>query len=373
VNDPRPQRLARLLGGRVLGVGPGQSIVIEGPPVAAPLVEALAAYAGSRDAHVVWISIGGGYERAVLGSTDPATLEREHRLHSALMSTADAVVGIDAAQDATGLDGIPAERYAAWARGRKPGGEIRHRRHLEGEMQWAVVGFPCAVHAAGADMTLDAYTDLVYAAAFCDRDGAEERWDRQGAAQCRLVERLTPGRELRIVAPGTALTLGIEGRTWISSAAATNLPDGEVFTGPLEDSAEGVVTFPFPAHHAGRRIHGVRLVFERGVVVEAHADDGQDVLDAALATDAGARRLGEIGIGTNYALSRFTGRTLLDEKIGGTVHLALGSSYPETGGSNVSALHWDLVCDLRGGGELLLDGQAIQQSGRFVPELGLDL
>ena len=136
-----------------------------------------------------------------------------------------------------------------------------------------------------------------------------------------------------------------------------------MFTGPHEDSAEGVVTFPFPAHHAGRRIDGVRLVFERGVVVEAHADDGQDVLDAALATDAGARRLGEIGIGTNYALPRFTGRTLLDEKIGGTVHFALGSSYPETGGTNVSALHWDLVCDLRGGGELLLDGRAIQRTG----------
>ena len=158
-----------------------------------------------------------------------------------------------------------------------------------------------------------------------------------------------------------------------SSAAVTNIPDGEVFTGPHEDSAEGVVTFPFPAHHAGRRIDGVRLVFERGVVVEAHADDGQDVLDAALAIDAGARRLGEVGIGTNYALPRFTGRTLLDEKIGGTVHLALGSSYPETGGTNVSALHWDLVCDLRGGGELLLDGRAIQRDGVFVPELGLDL
>jgi aminopeptidase len=373
VSDPRPERLARLLGGRMLGLTAGQSVVIEAPPVAAPLVEALTAYAGRHGAHVVWLAIGGGYERAVLGSTEPDTLAREHRLHSALMSTADALVGIDAAQDATGLDGIPAERYAAWARGRKPGGEIRHRRHLEGKMQWAVVGFPCPVHAADAGMDLDEYADLVYAAAFCDRDGAEERWDRQGAAQGRLVERLTAGRELRIVAPGTDLTLRVEGRTWLSSAAATNIPDGEVFTGPHEDSAEGVVTFPFPVHHAGRRIDGVRLVFERGLVVEARADAGQDVLDAALATDAGARRLGEVGIGANYALPRFTGRTLLDEKIGGTVHLALGSSYPETGGTNVSALHWDLVCDLRGGGELLLDGRAIQQNGRFVPELALGL
>ena len=351
----------------------GHSVVIEAPPVAAPLVEALAAYAGGRGAHVAWLAIGGGYERSVLGSTDAGHLAREHRLHSALMSTADAMVGIDAAQDESGLDDIPAERYAAWARGRRPGGEIRHRRHLEGQMQWAVVGFPCPVHAADAGMDLDAYADLVYTAAFCDRDGAEERWDRQGAAQDRLVERLAAGRELRIVAPGTDLTLRVAGRTWGSAAAATNIPDGEVFTGPHEDSADGVVTFPFPAHHAGRRIDGVRLVFERGVVVEAHADEGQDVLDAALAMDDGARRLGEVGIGTNYALPRFTGRTLLDEKIGGTVHLALGSSYPETGGSNASALHWDLVCDLRGGGELLLDGLTIQRDGVFVTELGLGL
>jgi aminopeptidase len=373
VNDPRPERLARLLGGRMLGLAAGQSVVVEAPPVAAPLVEALAAYAGTQGAHIAWLAIGGGYERAVLGSTDPGDLAREHRLHSALMSTADAMVGVDAAQDATGLNGIPADRYAAWARGRKPGGETRHRRHLEGAMQWAVVSFPCPVHAAAAGMSFDDYADLVYTAAFCDRDGAEERWDHQGAAQRRLVERLSEGRELRILAPGTDLTLRTGGRTWGSSAAITNMPDGEVFTGPHEDSAEGVVTFPFPVHHAGRRIDGVRLAFERGVVVEAHADDGQDVLDAALQTDEGARRLGEVGIGTNYALPRFTGRTLLDEKIGGTVHLALGSSYPETGGTNVSALHWDLVCDLRGGGELLLDGRAIQRDGRFVPELGLDL
>lgn len=373
MSDPRAQRLARLLGGRMLGLTAGQSVVIEAPPVGAPLVEALAAYAGRVGAHIVWLAIGGGYERAVLGSTDTDDLAREHRLHSALMRTADAMVGVDAAEDSTGLAGVPAERYAAWARGRRPGGEIRHRRHLEGGMQWAIVGFPCEVHAADAGMDYDEYADLVYAAAFCDRDGAEERWDRQGDAQARLVDHLATGRELRIVAPGTDLTLCVAGRTWGSSAAVTNIPDGEVFTGPHEDSAEGVVTFPFPAHHAGRRIDGVRLVFERGVVVEAHADDGQDVLDAALAIDAGARRLGEVGIGANYALPRFTGRALLDEKIGGTVHFALGSSYPETGGSNVSALHWDLVCDLRGGGELLLDGRAIQRDGVFVPELGLDL
>ena len=163
----------------MLGLAPGHSVVVEAPPVAAPLVEALTAYAGTQGAHVAWLAIGGGYQRAVLGATEVDDLAREHRLHSALMRTADAMVGIDAAQDREGLDGIPAERYAAWARGRKPGGDIRHQRHLDGAMRWAVVGFPCPVHAEEAGMDVEGYTDLVYAAAFCDRDDAEERWDHR--------------------------------------------------------------------------------------------------------------------------------------------------------------------------------------------------
>jgi aminopeptidase len=372
VTDRRPERLARLLGGRMLGLQPGQSVVVEAPPVAAPLVEAFTAYAGGQGAQVVWLAIGGGYQRAVLGATDADDLAREHRVHSLLMTTADATVGVDAAEDAIGLDGIPAERFVAWSRGRKPGGEIRHRRHLEGALRWAVVSFPCEVHATDAGMPLDEYADLVYAAALCDNGDPEARWERQSDAQERLLARLAGGSELRIVAPGTDLTLSVQGRTWCSSSGHTNMPDGEVYTGPVEDSADGVITFPYPAFHAGRRIDGIRLVFAAGEVVEATADAGQDVLDAALATDAGARRLGEIGIGANYALPRFTGRTLLDEKIGGTVHLALGSSYAETGGANASALHWDLVCDLRGGGELLGDGEVLQRDGRFVADLGLE-
>jgi aminopeptidase len=356
----------------MLGLQPGHSVVLEAPPVAAPLVEAFTAVAGRRGAQVVWLAIGGGYQRAVLGATGADDLAREHRVHTALMATADAMVGIDAAEDAIGLDGIPAERFAAWSRGRKPGGDLRHRRHLEGAMQWAVVSFPCEVHATDAGLTLDDYADLVYAAALCDDGDADARWERQSDAQERLLARLDGGSELRILAPGTDLTLSVRGRTWGSSAGHTNMPDGEVYTGPVEDSAEGVVTFPYPAFHAGRRVDGIRLVFAAGAVVEATAEAGQDVLDAALATDPGARRLGEIGIGTNYALPRFTGRTLLDEKIGGTVHLALGSSYAETGGTNVSALHWDLVCDLRGDGELVLDGEVLQRDGRFVVDLGLE-
>ena len=174
------------------------------------------------------------------------------------------------------------------------------------------------------------------------------------------------GSRAAVRGPGTDLRLRIDGRHWRSSTALRNLPDGEVFTGPHEDRADGVVTFTYPARNAGLVAEGIRLVFRAGEVVEATAERGQEALDAALALDAGARRLGEVGIGTNFRLTRFCDHPLLDEKIGGTFHLALGRSYPETGGRNASNLHWDLVCDLRQGGEITLDGEIVQRDGRFV-------
>jgi aminopeptidase len=172
--------------------------------------------------------------------------------------------------------------------------------------------------------------------------------------------------ELRIEAPRTDLTLNVKGRTWENSDGRRNMPSGEVFTGPRETSATGHVRFTVPSSPAGVHVEGVELSFRAGEVVEARAAAGEEHLRAALATDDGARRLGEIGIGTNFGIRRPIGAILFDEKIGGTVHLALGRSYPETGGKNVSALHWDLICDLRDGGRLSADGEPLLVNGRFV-------
>jgi aminopeptidase len=220
-------------------------------------------------------------------------------------------------------------------------------------------------------MPLEAYADLVFAAARVDEADPVRAWAEQAARQEALRALLEGGRTLRFLADGTDLTLSVAGRRWRSSAANRNLPDGEVFSGPVEDSAEGTVRFSYPLVRAGRRIEDIRLRFERGVVVEAEAASGGEALRELLDVDAGARRLGEVGIGTNFGLDRFTGQILLDEKIGGTFHLALGRGYPETGSTNVSAEHWDLICDLRDGGEILLDGAQIQHDGRFAAGIGL--
>ena len=212
----------------------------------------------------------------------------------------------------------------------------------------------------------DEYATFVTRALFLDRPDPAGAWRELSASQQQLVERLSEAREIRIEADGTDLTLRVDDRTWINSDGKHNMPSGEVFSGPLEDSANGRIRFSVPTSPRGVDVAGVELSFRDGEVVEARADRGDHYLQAALDTDPGARRLGELGIGTNPGIDRATGLVLLDEKIAGTVHLALGRSYPETGGRNSSALHWDLICDLRQGGRLSADGQVLNENGNFV-------
>jgi aminopeptidase len=203
-------------------------------------------------------------------------------------------------------------------------------------------------------------------ALFLDRPDPAGAWTELSNRQAAIVERMARVREVRIEADGTDLRLRVDGRTWINSDGRRNMPSGEVFTGPLEDSAQGTIRFGIPSMVRGAEVTGVELTFKDGEVVAAHAQHGDGQLQAALGMDDGSRRLGELGIGTNVGIDRPTGSTLLDEKMAGTVHLALGRSYPETGGTNDSALHWDLICDLRSGGRLSADGEPVVEDGTLV-------
>ena len=209
------------------------------------------------------------------------------------------------------------------------------------------------------------FGDFVRRATFLDRPDPVAAWGELSAMQSGLADRLGAASEIRIEAEGTDLRLSVAGRTWINSDGRRNMPSGEVFTGPLEDSAEGRIRFGIPSSPRGVEVAGIELEFRSGRVVDARAERGEEYLLATLETDPGARRLGEIGIGTNSGIDRPVGAILFDEKIGGTVHLALGRSYPETGGTNESAVHWDMICDLREGGRLSADGEVIQEDGRF--------
>ena len=269
------------------------------------------------------------------------------------MERIDAYLRIDAPENTRALAEIDPATLARAARARSPIQEVRLGK------RWCGTLWPTSALAQEAGMSDDDYAAFVERALFLDRPDPVAAWHELSDRQQRIVDRLMPAREIRIEADGTDLRLRVDRRTWINSNGRRNMPSGEVFTGPLEDSANGRIRFALPSNPRGASVEGVELTFENGKVTKATAERGQDYLDAALATDPGARFVGELGIGTNFGIDRATGSILLDEKIGGTVHLALGRSYPETGGTNVSALHWDLICDLRDGGRLTADGEPI--------------
>jgi aminopeptidase len=206
----------------------------------------------------------------------------------------------------------------------------------------------------------------VYGAMLLQHDDPVAAWKAQGKEQQRIADFLSETREVRVVATDTDLRLAIAGRKWENADGLKNFPDGEVFSSPIEDSVSGVITYTYPAIYGGREVDGIRLTFENGRVVKAEARHGDDFLQEMLNMDAGARVLGELGIGANYGIQRFTKNMLFDEKIGGTVHLALGAGYPETGSTNVSSLHWDMLLDLRDGGELYADGRLVLKNGKWA-------
>jgi aminopeptidase len=266
---------------------------------------------------------------------------------------ADAVIGIEAPTNTRSLAGIDPVLIARGSRARAP---VREARLA---LRWCGTLWPTPALAQEARMSDHDYQTFVSRALFLDTGDPIEAWRELGRRQTQLVERLSSAREIRIEADGTDLRLRVDGRTWINSDGKHNMPSGEVFTGPLEDSANGTIRFTVRSSPRGVEVSDVELTFVDGEVVASRAGGGEDYLRAALATDRGARFLGELGIGTNTGIDRATGSILLDEKMAGTAHLALGRSYSETGGTNVSALHWDLICDLRGGGRLTADGEPI--------------
>jgi aminopeptidase len=272
----------------------------------------------------------------------------------------DASLAIQAPTEAYELDGVDPTRVARLARARR---EIREQVMKK---RWCTTLWPTEAAAQRADMPFEQFEAFVERALFLDQPDAVRSWGELSRFQAGLIERLRGAREIRIEADGTDLTLSVKGRTWVNSDGRRNMPSGEVFTGPVESSAEGHIRFDIPSGPPGRAVSGVEMTLHGGEVVSARAEAGDEHLQAALATDEGARRLGELGIGTNFGIDRPVGAILFDEKIGGTVHLAIGRSYPETGAKNTSAVHWDLICDLRRGGRITADGELVQQDGRFV-------
>ncbi|MHB8692879.1 MAG: aminopeptidase [Solirubrobacteraceae bacterium] len=352
---------ARLLCDWCLDVQPRQQILIASTSLAEPPILALHREILRRDAFPLLRISPPGLSEEFYREARATQLDGFAPLELIEVEQADAWLRIDAPANTRALAGIDPALIARAGKARSLIQEARLRG-----TRWCGTIWPTPALAQQAGMGDGEYTEFVNRALFLDKPDPLAAWSALSARQQRLVERLSTAHEIRIEADGTDLTLKVEGRTWINSDGRRNMPSGEVFTGPIEESANGTIRFTVPSSFRGAGVSDVTLTFANGRVVQASAQQGQAQLDAALATDDGARFLGELGIGTNAGIDRATGSTLLDEKISGTVHLALGRSYPETGGVNVSTLHWDLVCDLRSGGRVTVDHELLIERGSLV-------
>jgi aminopeptidase len=358
-----PRAFADLLAGYCLEIRPGQGVLVRATALAAPLLLELQRAILEREAWPHLRVEVPGQTRSFYEHARDVHLDDLPALALTEAKKVDCVLGIQAPADTRELAGIDPERIARFARARRPVREATMRR------RWCSTLWPTEALAEQAGLGLADYAAFVRGALFLDQPDPVRAWAGLRAFQDRLIARLAGARELRIEADGTDLALRVAGRTWINSDGRRNMPSGEVFTGPHEASANGRVRFTVRSAPAGVDVDGVELELRDGEVVAARAAVGEHYLQRALATDDGARRLGEVGIGTNFGIARPTGTILFDEKIGGTVHLALGRSYPETGGRNVSAVHWDLICDLRSAGRLSADGEPVLEDGRFAGPL----
>lgn len=366
--DLRLQRLAEVLVRYCLATKTGDRVLIQAPVAAAPLLREAYRETLRAGAHPL---VRIAWEESVeimLREATAAQLEYVWEVDRAEIECADAWLSIAAAEDARALGRVAPERLAWRHRARAPLMSRHLERMTSGDLRWTHTIFPTRAYARDAGMSLREYEEFHFHACFLNEDDPIAAWRELHARQQAIVHFLEAHDHMRISAPGIDLSLRTAGRRWMNGSGTYNFPDGEVFTSPIESTVEGEIRFAFPVSCKGVRVHDVLLRFRGGEVVDASAGAGRDFLMAMLDSDEGARRVGEVAFGLNPHVDRVTGLTLFDEKVDGTMHLALGKSLPLTGGRNVSAIHWDMVADLRQGA-VDVDGERCYERGKFLPHV----
>ncbi len=364
--DPRVTRLAQVLVRYCVKVQRGELVAVTGTPVAEPLIEAVGHEVLKAGGYPHFLIEPSAWERTFLDQASEDQLEFISPLFETVMSTFDCLIRLRAPINTQALNGVDPARQSKQALARKPLMQRFRQRFARGELRWVLTLYPTQALAQDAGMSLAAFEDFVYSAMFLDREDPVLAWQKVHDEQQRLVDWLDGKEDVHAVGPNVDLKASIKGRRFRNSDGDRNMPSGEIFTSPVEDSVEGWYRGSYPAFHRGQEVHGLELRFEKGVVVEARAERNEAFLVEMLEVDEGARRVGELAIGTNRGIQRFIRNILFDEKIGGTMHIALGSSYLEVGGQNQSAIHWDIITDMRNGGKIYVDGELFYDSGEFL-------
>jgi aminopeptidase len=368
MKDPRYERLAELVLDHSLELKPRQILRIEAESVAAPLLRPLHRAAIQRGAHAYAAVHLPGLKELLVAEASDDQLDFVSPIELREMDGIDAAITIWSEANTRSFSRADPNRRRRHLAADRALAVRRRDRISKGELRWCGTLCPTNAHAQDADMSLEDYEEFVFRACHVLDDDPIGHWRRAAEELRARADDLAGVRELRIVGEDTELTAIVEGRRWRPAHGRQNMPDGEVYTSPVETGVNGTIRFGFPAVFGGREIDDLRLRFEDGRVVAAEAADGQSYFEALLEMDDGARGIGELAFGLNYEIDRFTRNILFDEKIGGTIHLALGMAFADLGGLNRSTLHLDLICDLRRQGEVYADGELVWQNGRFLRE-----
>ncbi len=363
--DPRILKLANLLVHYSLEIKTGAQLAIFTNPQAEELLEEVYAEALRAGANVHVRLQEPELPAIFYKFASPEQLDYVSPVDRLIYENFDAVLNIVAEQNTRNLSGVDPRRQARRARANQPLNKIFSERAARGDLHWCLTVFPTHSSAQEADMSLADYRDFVFTAGKLDFDDPVAAWQKEGQRMGQLKAWLAGKDRVHLKGADIDLKLSVKDRTFIVCDGKANFPDGEIFSGPVEESAEGWVRFHYPAIYRGREVTDVELWFEAGKVVKEQAAKGAEVLTALLNTDRGARYLGELGIGTNYEIQRFVKDMLFDEKIGGTIHLALGDGIPESGSRNESGIHWDMLCDMHDG-EITVDGELFYKDGKPV-------
>ena len=366
MTDPRITKLADVLVNYSIKVQPGEWAHILASVESLPLAREIAAAVLAAGGHYTVDLAETVFDEILIKHGSDEQLQWGSPDVEYMMKNIDAFFYINAPENTRALSGVNPDRQQLWTRSQKKWRDIYFERTASGALRWVITNFPCRALAQDADMSLEDYEDFVYGATFIDQEDPVAAWQQVHDEQQRMVDWMAGKKQITIKGPNADISMSIEGRSFINSDGDQNMPSGEIFTSPVEDSVNGWVKFTYPAIYKSTAVEGVRLEFEKGRVVKATADKNEAFLITTMGTDEGSSYLGELGIGTNFGIQRFTKSILYDEKIGGTFHLAVGNGFPQAGGKNKSIVHWDLICDAKQDTEMRVDGELFYQNGNFV-------
>jgi len=368
LTDPRILKLARILVDHSAAVQAGDRVAIETTINAEALVREVYALVLQRGGHPHMLLNLPDQDRLFFTHASDAQLDFTPTFQKLVTEQFEVYIRIRADVDTRALREVSPDRQSRWQKAMAPVRNTMLRRGGDKSLRWALTQYPTEAYAKEAGLTFEEYQDFLYGACHADDNTPDPvaYWGEIHEKQKKIIQRIEGHDNVRLLGPNVDLSLSIKGRKFNNSHGRHNMPDGEIYTGPVEHSVNGWVKFTYPAIYQGRGVEGVELHFENGRVSHATAAQGEDFLLTMIDSDAGARYLGEFAIGTNFEINRFTRNILFDEKLGGTFHVALGAGYPETGSLNTSVIHWDLICDLRQDSEIRVDGVVIYRDGQFV-------